>query len=195
MNRNRIHIIAPLAVAALVLIAAGSPSAQEPVSQEEALQQANREMAKELFRLRAELEAARAALKKAQRPLFSMYDFLPALAAEGKDVPERVAKQLKEGKVTTTGEARGVALKHYMKERGGFGANQSIRAASLFPLAASIEDFADSGDLIWEIRIEGVLGTNGVHQIILINARTGAVRSMLPPFDENRPERLKIEAP
>ncbi|MEX2216359.1 MAG: hypothetical protein WD768_19765 [Phycisphaeraceae bacterium] len=194
LDRYRMHLIGPLVATAIVVFASSSRSAPEQSSQIESLQLANRELSKKVAALEAELKESQRALAMSKRGLMDKYDFLPMLA-EGKEWARHMAGRLKDAKVSTIKEAESAALKQYFKDRGGFGANQWTRATSLFPVANAVDDFAAAGDLIWEVRILGMLGTDGVHQVTWVNARTGATRSFLPVKDGKPADQPKIEQP
>lgn len=83
---------------------------------------------------------------------------------------------LRASRVPTAEEAIAVATRHTLAS-GGLLAEESVSVVGLLPLGVDWPGFADTGDLVWIVRI--VHQSRGLTQELWVSAPQGEVRAMV----------------
>lgn len=106
-----------------------------------------------------------------------LYDYLPLLTGERRDVARAGAlRELNNAEVPSIEAARDAAMQQKVNH-GGLDARDGSRVVALFPLSHDVAEFGAEGDLIWDVRI--LRFGEQVSDQIWINSRNGKVKAML----------------
>jgi hypothetical protein len=89
----------------------------------------------------------------------------------------QVLDTLENSQVPTVEKAEDEAIRFKLAS-GGLLAEESVAVVGLLRIGVELPTFANSGDLVWVVRISHQF--RGVTQEMWISSTTGAVRTMLP---------------
>jgi hypothetical protein len=90
---------------------------------------------------------------------------------------QQVLDSLENSQVPTVEKAENEAIRFKLAS-GGLLAEESVAVVGLLRIGVELPTFANSGDLVWVVRISHQF--RGVTQEMWISSTTGAVRTMLP---------------
>jgi hypothetical protein len=96
---------------------------------------------------------------------------------------QQVLDSLEDSKVPTVEKAEDEAIRFKLAS-GGLLAEEGVAVVGLLRIGVELPTFANSGDLVWVVRISHQF--RGVTQEMWISSTTGAVRTMLPMQDESK---------
>ena len=137
-------------------------------------------------------DSAQRATPQAVRPTLpgdgmqDSHDLLWLLGSDRKNLGsdyQQVLDSLEDSKVPTVERAENEAIRFKLAS-GGLLAEESVAVVGLLRIGVELPAFANSGDLVWVVRISHQV--RGVTQEMWISSTTGAVRTMLPMQDESQ---------